>query len=861
MSATRRLSLPIALLCAAPILLLAAYQGPPMKPQQPLPDDRDKTAVVDIAASPHAYELRMDATVDGVMTRMPIGYAAYEQGWQPNRFVRMKNVGETDLINPRLVVNGKRKWQTLEEIAREAVGDYTADRDKARAVWEFTRHHRFHATTWCAECNDAVKVFNVYGYTLCGNDAIIISDVWQAAGLTTRSGHPVGHCVTEVLYDGEFHLLDGDEHCIYLKRDNRTIASEADIVRDHDLIKRTHTYGILTADSQTRDQFSASLFGYEGERKGTRKRQTKHTLEFVLRPGESVEWRWDHIGKQYTAGTEPPKDGSRSDGQGDLFCWGSTAYAKLRNGKLRYAPDLSHALSRQGFADSANIAPAQAGTGLHPQSAGTPSHVVWRVTSPYVIVGAKVALNAQRSGTDDRLSLSLSPDGKKWERLWAAGEQQGEFDEQIGFDDKLSLRRKPQYTYFLKLEMTGTNQPGDVAVKSVSIETDVQMSALALPELEAGLNQVVYEDGSTGQRQVRVTHSWIERPAWHPPSAPELVSPSEGAVVEGTQVTFAWKSAQDPDGDAMADYHVQVSAHPDMRWVLSPNFDKLISRTPSNGKTEWAVPYVGLLNPGEDYYWRVRAKDANGAWGGWSDVRSFRCDAPGVPLSVSAEADAEQGTVVLKWKPNPQGAKPAEYRIYASDEKGFSISDTVHKVKMGRGFCNDVEDFEARAKATDMVDTPANLVTTIATCELCVVGPQLDLPNANKCFYRVVAVDSRGLRSGPSDVAGAPRPFIYTRPLTRVAVGQEYSYEPRSLGSIGDLRCKRGYKAAFWNRDEHTFELTQAPDWMSIDAKTGRVAGRPGPQAAGTQRAVLRVADDKDGAVEQAFRIDIVADR
>jgi len=831
-----------------------------MKPQQCLADDRDRTAEIDIAESPHAYELRVDAAVDGVMTRMPIGYAAYEQGWQPNRFVRLENVGDTDLVNPRLVVNGKRKWHSLEDIAREAVGDYTVDRDKARAVWEFTRHHRFHATTWCAECNDAVKVFNVYGYTLCGNDAVVISDVWQAAGLETRRGYPVGHSVSEVFYDGEFHLLDGDEHCIYLKRDNRTIASEADIVRDHDLIKRTHTYGILTSDSQARDQFSASLFGYEGERKGTRKRQTKHTMAFVLRPGESIEWRWDHIGKQYTAGTQPKKGEKRHDGQGNLAAWGKTAYAKLRNGKLRYAPDLDRALSRKGFADTANIASAQAGAGLHPRSAGQPSHVVWQVASPYVIVGAKATLRCRRSAAEDQIALSLSPDGKAWEQLWAAGEEQGEFEKRIVFDDKLSLRRKPQYSYYLKLDMTAANQPDDVVVKDMSFETDVEMSALALPELEAGLNRVVYEDSTTGQRHARVTHSWTERSAWHPPSVPELVSPGEGAVVEGTRVTFSWSPAEDPDGDKVADYQIQLSAHPDMRWVLSPNFDKLVSRTPSRGKTQWSVPYAGLLNPEERYYWRVRAKDASGVWGGWSDARSFRCDAPGVAVNVRAQADPTAGSVVLSWEPNPQGAKPVGYRVYASNEKGFSISDAAYKVKMGRGFCKDLDEYEAATKATDMVDTPANFMASTAECELRVVGPGLELPNANRCYYRVVTVDSRGLRSGPSDYAEAPRPFITTRPPTRVSAGEQYSYEPKSLSSIGDLRCKRGYKAAFWNRDEQTFELKTAPDWLRIDAAAGRASGKPDRTAIGAHRAVLRVKDDKGGATEQVFSIEVAGD-
>ena len=57
------------------------------------------------------------------------------------------------------------------------------------------------------------------------------------------------------------------------------------------------------------------------------------------------------------------------------------------------------------------------------------------------------------------------------------------------------------------------------------------------------------------------------------------------------------------------------------------------------------------------------------------------------------------------------------------------------------------------------------MVETSAT-ELEVVGPDVKLPGANKAFYRVVAVDAAGNRSGPSDYAAAPRPLIVSEPVT-----------------------------------------------------------------------------------------------
>jgi len=219
----------------------ASVQGPARKPQENLPSDRVRRQVETVAAGDCAYVVPFKGTVDGVMTRMPISYAAYKQGWQPNLYCRLENVGDTDVVNPWLTANGLGDWRTLDKIVAEATRGCTTDAEKARAIWEWERKHRFHACTWDGECDDAVKVHNVYGYTLCGDDAIIIDDMFRAAGLKTRPGRPVGHCVTEAFYDDEWHLLDGDEHVICLRRDNKTIAGEAEVVRDHDLMKRTHT--------------------------------------------------------------------------------------------------------------------------------------------------------------------------------------------------------------------------------------------------------------------------------------------------------------------------------------------------------------------------------------------------------------------------------------------------------------------------------------------------------------------------------------------------------------------------------------------------------------------------------------------
>jgi hypothetical protein len=850
MHAACRLShlLPCTALLAASAL--AAVKGPPMASAPALPDDRPREQTVKLTESPGVYSLSVAGEVDDRFTREPVGYAAYQQGWQLNRFVRLENRGETDVVNPWLSVNGRGRWGTTAEIAAAAVGAYTEERDRARAIWEFTRRQRFHATTWDAEVQDPVKTFNVYGYTLCGDDAQVIADLWKAAGLQTRRGYPVGHAVSEAFYDGGYHLLDGDEHCVYLLRDNETIAAEAEVVRDHDLIKRTHTYGILANDDPLTDQFSATLFGYEGERKGSHGGRSGHTMNYVLRPGESIEWRWDHVGKEYTAAKIMPDGKSHGDGTGCLNVWGGNAYSALRNGKLRYAPDLVGETARRGMASVANLAPPAA-VGLASANPATPAVVVWRQAAAYVMVGGVVSIKGSVQAPAAAVTLELSADGKAWEPL-AEFAEAGAFDRQVSLDERLSPQNKPQYAWWLRLTI-----PSGSAVSQIAFDTDLQMASLALPGLGVGENSLVYRDESPAGRAVRLTHAWTERPAWHRPAAPVLTEPAAEALVSGTDVAFSWTPPTHPDGAVIADYHLEVSAFADLRWPLSPNFEKLLSHTPQRGTSSWRVPGLGLLNPGTPYYWRVRARDVRGVWGPWSAVRSFRCEAPGVPLNLTVKADPQAGTVILAWTPNPKGTTPVRYGVFAADEKGFTASRVSFRKLVGRGFCRTQEEFEAKKDFVSKVDETANLLAETPECSLQVVGPTLAVALANRAFYRVVAVDAAGRESGPSDYAEAPRPFIWSQPDAGARAVQPWRSQPGVIRSVGDVLCRGGYNPAFWTPDVLEFALGEAPPWLAIDAATGLLSGTP--PAVGEFAVAWRVRNHRGGEAAQRFTLRVAA--
>jgi hypothetical protein len=272
-----------------------------------------------------------------------------------------------------------------------------------------------------------------------------------------------------------------------------------------------------------------------------------------------------------------------------------------------------------------------------------------------------------------------------------------------------------------------------------------------------------------------------------------------------------------------------------MRWPLSPSFDRLISKTPQRGAASWAVPWRGLLNPSQRYYWRVRAQNKDGLWGPWSRVFSFTPQGPGVPLDVSYD----NTTRSIRWKANPQGRSPVKWRVHGSDEKGFTASDTPLKTLWESGY----------ERPRDIRELPPNVLGETDKPEW------RSLTNA---FYRVVAVDARGVSSGPSDYAAAPRPKFFSEPPTRAKAGSAFRYQPRVIRSLGDLRCKnyakdKVYWAGFWNIEKPAWTLVAAPSWLKLNAETGALSGTP--PVAGESKVELHCEIPGVGADTQSFML------
>ncbi len=385
--------------------------------------DKPRTHVQEITATPYAYTVVQQGTMDGRNCRSPMGCGIAREGallqaWESNRSVRMENVGEEDLINPWLS-NGRNNFRNVAEIVTSAVVPGMTDAERAFALWFQEIRYRHHSGGDNDELLDPVKVFNVYGYNTCGNDSISLATLWRAAGLKAAPARALGHCISQAFYDGAWHFYDGDMHSVYLLRDNETVAGEQEIVRDHDLIKRTHSQGILFPDTWWQGQGMCAMYFYEGTVAGERGGDLRTSMNMVLRPGEAIVWRWGQVSplKHHCA-------------RGNMPTYPSLIY----NGLWEYRPDFSKDTWRKGASTVENVSSDPGGLAAETRKTAT---VIWTMRSPYVFVGGRL----EAYGTDAKFSVCV--DGKTWLKV------------STNLDKSFPDIGPARYEYKLKCELEG----------------------------------------------------------------------------------------------------------------------------------------------------------------------------------------------------------------------------------------------------------------------------------------------------------------------------------------------------------------------------------------------------------------------
>jgi len=291
------------------------------------PTDVPQRHVQDITTAPFTYTIVQGGTMDGTMcTTLPGVWEPYEQTWESNRSIRMENIGAANVINPWLRI-GPIDFFSRQMSADAVTQGLATDREEALALFYFYITHRYHkGNRDNTGQGDVAQAMNVFAFNTCGNSTLCLSDLLDKVGIhNCIFSHCPGHVVPQVFFDGRYNTLDGDMATFMLLRDNHTLANELDLVRDHDLIKRVHQYGIMSPVNPVKNNEDyTQYYTWEGDTTQKLKGWAWWTMGMVLRPHEAIEWRWGH--------ETPVKY------HGDMTGYPPTAPDTIYNGLWEYAP-------------------------------------------------------------------------------------------------------------------------------------------------------------------------------------------------------------------------------------------------------------------------------------------------------------------------------------------------------------------------------------------------------------------------------------------------------------------------------------------------------------------------------------------
>jgi len=351
-----------------------------------------------------------------------------------------------------------------------------------------------------ATVRDPIKILNVYNMAYCGIFGPVLDGIFQGVGFEQGRSFGVeawSHCATEVWYGNSWHYYDLDVRGVLLDEDG-IVASLDEARRNRDLWvnPRVKVEPFFPNDNDKDKVFkiyrdSRIHYYYRWFEGG-------HTMDFYLRQGEFfTRWwrpqggRWHHL-PRYNR-TKWIKDLIQTEPVGmkpnhrNFSCWNHG------NGLFHYAPNLSEESTdfEDGVYAVKNLAPGKEGLNIIQDG---DAEVIFEIFTPYIIVAKINDLNDLNDDTEASvvtlttalpIDLFVSLDhGLTWQ---AAGNAKSGDTASIDLTSKV----KGTYGYLLKLSTSG--RKGQKAVKSLSIDTWVQVAPISLPMLKKGINHLKYE--------------------------------------------------------------------------------------------------------------------------------------------------------------------------------------------------------------------------------------------------------------------------------------------------------------------------------------------------------------------------------
>ncbi|MFQ6131529.1 MAG: hypothetical protein ACE5R4_05800 [Armatimonadota bacterium] len=415
-----------------------------------------------------------------------------------------------------------------------------SDEERCIALWEYVFRSMFHHQTpkdfgpgeeGRPYTLDAIKLLNVYGFSLCTPYAVTLGSLFEAAGFPAEVVHFAngGHTIVQVQYDGSWHAFDPMMGWFVYTKEPRKIASLEDIKRDPSIMLdaaregRASTPFVPCGDEPKWLAEGAETWKSYGPNSVNKPR---HTMDYSLRPGETLTRQWDNEGVYWSPRT--PADRLpvhscplRRDQACPQFALYWQPYVKELGGRpvcrywstsrLEYEPNLEGESFLQGVVRHNNLAyKAQDGKdpALRPAQAGQPASVVFSVASQYCLADVTLEVTTVR-GDDDTIAVSVSTDGGTTWRALGKVEDTGEKQ----LKQKLTSLVGGHYGYWVRFDMQAQGATTDVGLSRLKFVNILMANMYSFPSLVAGDNHVTVrldDPEQLAQDKVTVEYAWYE---------------------------------------------------------------------------------------------------------------------------------------------------------------------------------------------------------------------------------------------------------------------------------------------------------------------------------------------------------------
>ncbi|MFB3890762.1 MAG: hypothetical protein ACE15C_01935 [Phycisphaerae bacterium] len=465
------------------------------------------------------------------------------------------------VCNVKVLSDKVKDVSSLEAWRKAYIREGMSDRDKAVACWETVasfQHQDEPPVEYLQQLDgvtDAVKMFNVYGYAMCGQAANHVAELARYVGLKARVQNIAAHLVCEVEWDGKWHMLDASL-INYFPKDDKGKAS-SDLASVQEISDAVKAWLDANADYKKNDKklrefqraddwtgwrkgppllaacpfyseqgwlpagthgWYSTMQEYDGSRLAVYESgySMGYKVNIQLRPGEKLIRNWSNKGLHVNQGTKnsPPGCLKLTTGKDNLRytpAFGDLAPGRVGNGTLEYDPQFDTALPRNALrCENLKIEPGGQ-IFLRVADASKPGVLEIRMPSSYVYLAGSLRLNGFVEKGESVSVLLSDNNGLDWQSL-------GKFEggERQPFDLTNYIRRR--YDYRLRLVFNG-----NVSLCAMRLTHDIQHSQRPLPALDKGENTITLSAGPQegtitveGSSDVKVKDKQLVYTDFHP---------------------------------------------------------------------------------------------------------------------------------------------------------------------------------------------------------------------------------------------------------------------------------------------------------------------------------------------------------